>query len=265
MKQLPFLTKIILVALFLCLNIAAQTSETQKTQTAEEKQKEIEVRKFLASFVKEMDEKKDIRLIPNTFFVNDFKSRFTSFVFSPEDLPKQLSEKDRFQSSVELFNVMYLGLMYMYGNGYNSDSFSDDKDDKVELFVRKIFPPNIVSLMLKNSLLKNLIEDKEDNFEKDFKNFTKVKQLILDLDKINLAFKNHINLQSPKWYEIYQIQSVKAKNKCDYYHARKCEKDDCKGLPPNTIIYHLDSFPFCVEIVEDAGSYKILNIYLRMD
>lgn len=261
MKQLPFLTKIILVALFLCLNITAQTSETQKTQTAEEKQKEIEVRKFLASFIKEMDEKKDINKISETFFASDFKTRFTWFQEISPDLFKQMNDDEQFQSSSEMFNAMYQGLMCMYGNGYNFESFSDDKTDAI---MKKILPPNIIELLKTNTFLNAMILDFE-NPDKELENITQLRKLISDLHKINEAFQTHIDAQSPKWHETYQAKSVETRSKSDYYDAEKCDKDNCKGLPPNTMIYHHDSFPFCVEIVEDAGSYKILNIYLRID
>lgn len=263
MKQLTFLTKIILVALFLCLNITAQTSETQKTQTAEEKQKEIEVRKFLASFIKEMDEKKDIRQIPEQFFAAHFKKRFTTLIFFYDDLPKELTEDARYQGSLEIFNVMYQGLICMYGSEFNFDSSENEKDSE---FLKKFLPPDVFKIAKNNKFLNALMEDKSDDIiEKEIKEASQINQLISDLHLINEALRKYIGEQNLKWFETYQKEAAKRQAENDYYHARKCEKDDCKGLTPNTIIYHLDSNPFCVEIVEDAGSYKILDIYLRMD
>lgn len=261
MKRITFSPQIILVILFLCLNFNAQTTETKKFQTAEEKQKEIEVRKFVASFIKEMDEKKDISKIPDTFFVTDFKKRFTWFQDFAPDLFKQMNADEQFQSSSEMFNAMYQGLMCMYGNGYDFESFADDK---TETIMKKILPQNIIELLKTNSFINAMLIDAE-NPDKELENMTQLRKLLSDLNKINLAFTTHIDSQSPQWRETYQTKAVENRAKSDYYNAEKCDKNNCKGLPKNTKIYHHDSFPFCIEIIEDAGSYKILNIYFRMN
>ena len=265
MKQFTLIIALILFSFLSFVSGVAQTTETKKAQTAEEKQKEIEIRKFVIDFASQMDEKKDIRLITENYFTADFKQNFMSFIFSSDDFPTQFTQTERYQSSSEMFNLMYLGLMSMYGNGYNFDSFSDEKTDNI---VKKILPPNIIELAKSNPYLKALIEDndeKSEDLEKDLKDAAKVRQLVSDLHKINEALKTHIESQPLQWHKSYQIKVAEGRKECDYFNARVCDKENCGGLPEKTIIYHHDLFPFCLEIIEKDGSYKIMKIYLRMD
>ncbi len=194
--------------------------------------------------------------------MTDFKKRFTFFQEISPELFKQMNADEQFQSSSEMFNAVYQGLMCMYGNGYDDESFAGDK---TEIIMKKILPPNVIYLLKTNSFFNPMMID-EENPDKELENITQLRTLISDLNKINLALTIHIDAQSPNWRETYQKKTVENRSKTDYYDVEKCDKGNCKGLAQNTTIYHHDLFPFCIEIVEDAGSYKILNIYFsRVD
>jgi hypothetical protein len=249
-----------------------QPQEAKDIRTEEEINEEKEVRKFIESFIKEMDDKKDLNKISEKFLIANFKERFAKknnlIDALSEEFSKDLSDSERFRANTEVINLIRLTVISMYGSGFNFDSQGLESVDGIKQFL----PKTVLDIAEKNRFLASIIKKEftsknsdEVVLEPKIESVIELRELIDDFHSINDAMRKHIDAQPTTWHETQQKREAEIKNTFDYYHAKPCEDEDCEGLEEKQIIYHVDSFPFCILVVNEFGSYKVLNIFLRMD
>lgn len=147
-----FIALIILTAMFspspFCANIyaqensdaATQNNEETEEETEAEKLEEQEVRKFVDDFYVAFDETKDLKEVPDNFFIFDFKTSFAKnnkwFATFAEDtdLISQLSDDERYENNVLLANFISLSTISYFGN---FDGDLDDFDGDILKFYRR--------------------------------------------------------------------------------------------------------------------------------
>ncbi len=253
----------LLLLIFLLISLSIQSfaqNNEKKEQTPKEKQKETEAREFVKNFIAEIDNKKDFDLLSPSYFIKDFKENFETFKFITDELPKELGKEEIIESKVEMFNLMYLFLLNLIGNDtlFNSETDDDMNFDKI---VSQLFNNQISEKMKQNHLVRILIDDKSDDLEEHYlKNTNQLKNDISELKEINKLIKIETNTKSSKLQETYLKNISKLRENIDFINSYSCEESNCDGLPPKTIIYHHDYFPFCITLIEENRLYKIKSI-----
>jgi hypothetical protein len=258
-------------------SIVSQTElEKPDTRTAEEKLEESEVKKFVDSFLQEMDEKKDIKKVSEKLFVAKFKEIFAKNSHWDNHISKHfrkdLVEESRFEElyrgNAEMLNFVFLQMMSISGNdlGFDSDSIDETGDDSERAFYTRIFSNSVVDLMLSNNRIAEMFELNGINDErsKEFETLNEINNFNLDLNRVNAAIIKHIESQPDSWHKTYQKRAADYRTNRIYYHYRKenCKAEDCKGLPENTAIYEFTSFPLVFQVINDLGNYKVLDVYI---
>ena len=160
-KNLIFATIMIITALF-SFNADAQNPKIQLDKNALRQKREVQ--NFVDSFMSILVKEKDLSKIPNSFFVDDFKRRFSDAndYKINEGLSKTLYTETRFKLSNLSFNFTYLGIVYLMGKfssrefekaetAYNKDNKNKDKDPD-EMF----FSPEIFRLTKQKTLMSKL-------------------------------------------------------------------------------------------------------------
>jgi hypothetical protein len=249
-----------------------QSEEAKAHRTDEEKAEEVEVRKFVDSFMKEMDDKKDINKVSDKFLFDNFKERLMKknnwLEALSEEFSKELTDDERLKGDTEVINLIRLTTLSMYGNNVDFDSGELETIEGL----KKIFPKSIFDIAENNRFLASIIKkeftpknDDEDVPDPTIENVVELRQLIDDFRSINDELRKYIDAQNSIWHETKEKRMKESNKTSDYYHAKPCEGEACEGLQEKQIIYHVDSFPFCILVVNEFGSYKVLSIYMRMD
>jgi len=107
----------LLAALILCFaalfaqSVHAQVTKNPPRLITKSEYDKREVKRFVASFIKVLDETKDLNEVSSNFFVKDFKSHQTQakvdFLESGEAFD-QLGVDEKFEQQISFYDFMYL-------------------------------------------------------------------------------------------------------------------------------------------------------------
>lgn len=243
-----------------CPNAQAQTAKTdEQIRLKAEKQ---EVQKFVDSFLQSFEESKDFNKISESYFVNNFKTRFSQKegwrLRTSEEVFAQFSDKERYEHNASMLNFIYLGLMrniQKYGMDF---SLEHSDDSEIEEF-KQSFPPKIMKLVKQNKTLYSIYVYTDD-IDAEISNVVELQNLVSDVKNIVEIQREHLNQLAPSWKSKYHKEMSKARKRFDDYKSETCVKNDCKDLPENTQIISATAFPFAFEIVRENSELKILDI-----
>ncbi len=241
---------LLLANLVFCLQAFAQNNE-KKEQSPEEKQNEIEVRKFADSFLDSFIETQDIEKIPQEFFEKDFKKRFVE----DSDL-KDIYFNDKSHYELES------GKIYLFHNFFNllplimtfkcHDIPKMEKSDDFEVF-KNCFPDALLKKLEKTKWLNSIYKDDSEEPQ----NFEEISQ-----------FFNEITLLLTEFREYLMVNPINRKNLANYqkempnfYGYEKCKGDKCMGLPEETEIFAIHQLMMCLRIAKIDGEWKIIQIF----
>ena len=247
-----------------------QTIETETIRTDEEILEEKQVQKFVESFIKEMDEKKDINKVSEKFFVANFTETFAknrdwetnvSRDFHDE-LIEELKFDELYQTNSEWFNFIFLEIMCLGGNDYSFDDESEN--DSNNAIIKRVFPVEVIDLMSSNKRLSKIFDLNNFDEEKiiEYETLNEINLFNSALKSVNEAITKYIETRPTSWNETFKKRSVEYRKKEDYFKKEVCKEEDCEDLQENTIIYTVASFPFIFLVTNEVGENKVLNIYL---
>ncbi len=258
--------------------VQQKTPDKSDIRTDTEIAEEHEVRKFVDSFIKVMDEKKDIKKVPEKFFVLKFKETFAKnsewLDHISDNFRVELLKESHFETlyagNTNMFNFIFLQMMCMSGNNIGPDSDSETKedtnDDSDGGSIKKILPSSVIDLMRANTRLAEIFDlnDLDEEKSKEFQTLIEINNFNSDLNRINTEITKHVESQPASWHETYQKRAAEYRIDKIYYDYDKnpCKDEDCKGLPANTVMYEFTSFPLVFQLVNESDSYKILDIYI---
>ena len=245
-----------------CPNAQAQTAKTdEQIRLKAEKQ---EVQKFVDSFLQSFEESKDFDEIPESYFVTDFKTRFSQNEKwrgenISEELFAQFSESERYEHNVSVFDFLYLGMMCsLYEEKINEVGNSED-DHAEDINIEKLFPPNVVKSIKKSKVLQSMyIDDDENNAL--ITNVVELQNLVVDYKNVVEAQRKYLKENASEWKARFSKNISESRKQFKNYRNEICEEDDCEGLPEKTRIISVVAFPLVLEIILENGNLKILKI-----
>jgi hypothetical protein len=260
-----------------------ETQEEQTdTRTDQEKFDEAEVRKFLQIVVKELNEKKDIGKLSEKLLVSDFRERTVKRNDFIQELVEkflgELNPEDKTNGTLEFLNAANLFTFSMKHSGFFNNPEQMENMKTFEI-VNTVFPAEVLAIVKKNRflnavLISEIAEDSESTESRDendddesksidkdpkIENLQELRELISTIKDINAEMRKYIDSQSDEWKNANENPSKIEEERADYFSAKPCEDEDCDGLQKGQMIYHVDSFPFCVRIINEFGSYKVLD------
>lgn len=245
-------------------NIDAQTAQKKPNSVKKGGVQKPEVVNFAASFMAVLEETKDLRQIPQSFFVKDFAARFAKN--PPLDIDvepavfNRFSENQRFEFNAAFFDFGYAGLMNAFGRVNLEDNTNEENDIES---VKNLFPPQIVSI-IKNSRAMNtyFTEDfSEYNSNFKIKNAETFNAVFADLKKITDAQRVSLTNRPPPEKEKYAKNMNKLRKAANWTKSEICRKT-CEDFPRNTRIYELRFYPLYFKIVKENGDLKIFNLQI---
>jgi hypothetical protein len=282
---------------FFAFNAWSQESEDQQTKTQVEEEKpdtrtdqekfdEAEVRKFIELVTKELSEKKDVSKLSDKLLISDFSERMQKRSRFMRDFTNEIADElpieEQISGNLEFLNAIYLVMASMNGNGIFQDEDKFNEMKTIDI-ANKVIPKSVFAIIEKNRFLNGMVksemnkeknstssskDDSEDSPKADeeepkIENINELRELISAVKDINAEMRKYIDSQSDAWKQNNDKPSKIESERAKYFDSDACEGEDCKGLQQGQIIYHVDSFPFCVRIVNEFGSYKILDINIE--
>jgi hypothetical protein len=140
-----------------------KTEDQEVEQTEERKLEEQELRKFVDDFFVAFNETRDLKQVPDSFFISDFKSRFAKNkkwfeLYKDRDSTIQLSDEERYEYNILMANFTSLISISFIGNfNGNLDEYSDDA-------IYKLLPSQIVKKMKKSRWFRHTLDTDADFF-----------------------------------------------------------------------------------------------------
>ena len=247
-------TTFLLAALVLCFaTVFAQSVHAQVTKkkpkliTKAEYDKRA-VKRFVASFIKALDETKDLNEVSSNFFVKDFKTRFIKECLASDvesAIYNKLDEAERYELNATFFNIGYLGLIHAFGK-INIEKFGETGEENDIESVNNVFPAQIIGL-IKNSKILNayfLETEDEDGFRIEFeiKDIEVLREFITDSKNLVYAQRMFLNDRPSEQITKYDKTIKELRKEGNWYSVENCRKE-CPGFPENTQIFNLRYYP----------------------
>lgn len=261
------------IAIFLPILYQTTTAQTIGKKTAASSKSsppKQDVIKFTASFISRLEETKDLKQIPKSYFVDDFTARFTKE--PPIDINieskffRKLDETRRFEFNSEFFNLGYLSLMFAFGKvdveTRGKASLEAIENNDIEA-VKNLFPTHIIAMLKKSKTLNSYFLETEDGigYNTDFKIADKetFNAFLDDSIKIADAQRDFINNRSPQEKAKYAKTIVQLRKMTNWTKNKTCGRD-CEGFPAKTPYYELRYYPLYFKIIRTNGNYKIFEL-----
>jgi hypothetical protein len=226
-----------------------------------------EVKRFVASFIKALDEAKDLNEVSSNFFVKDFKTHQTQ---AKDDFPEsgeafdQLGIDDKFEHQIALYNFLYSEMVWHCGSqNFFLNKTEDEEDADEDDDIAKLLPPDVVEVLKTNWLLAKIFEltDKEKDENKPIE-ASDVIEATQSMQEAVRLLKIAIDNRDLSWKELYAKNIKKARKQFADYGSKPCEGSSCVGLPEKTPIFWQSAFPFCLHLVREDGKLKIFAIHI---
>ncbi len=242
-------------------SVHAQVTKRKPKLISKAEYDKREVKRFIGSFIKALDETKDLNDVPSNFFVKDFKNQQTQAKYDfleDRDVLDQLSIDDQFEHPISPFNFYYLMMMWNGGSWNFFLNKTDDDDD-----ISKLLPRDVVEILKRSPFLANALGITVEKYDEneliepsDVIEATKVSQEAVRLLKI--AIENRVS----SWKGIYAKNFKTARKQFADCGGKPCEGDSCIGLPEKTPIFWQAAFPLCFHLVRKNGKLKVFFIHI---
>ncbi|MBS1797829.1 MAG: hypothetical protein JSS81_28670 [Acidobacteria bacterium] len=268
MKRIFSLLAILPFALAFALvpSVAAQTVRKPPKLIDRAAADKREVERFVRSFVRALDETKDLNSISDDFFVGDFKARFNKqnpASHIETSLYERLDENERYELNTAGFNIEYLGTTFLLGKvDLDKSDETTERDD--DLSINALFPASILGLIKNSRTLRACYyEDKDDDDESrvdfEIKDIELLREFIRDSKNLAYAQRMSLNDRSPEQVAKYEKTLKALKKEADWYSSEKCS-EDCAGFPENTRIYELRYYPLYLKLIRERNAFRIFDV-----
>jgi hypothetical protein len=252
-------SKCILIAITVILSLSifdrnnySQASKKQQ-QSAHELDKH-EVGTFVTTFLRSLDETKDIKKVPKSFFTSDFRKRFLQIEdwnFVDPTLSAKLAISERFNSQTIMFNFLYLGVITNFGR---------DNISVIEKNLEQMYPPIVIKAIKDNKTIAPFfnntdLEPKIPNIEK-FREFTVAYKTVVNVQR------QYLNTLSAKEKAKYNRNIKKIRQTVKNFRSESCKEESCRGFAENTPLYWQVAFPLYIGMTKIKGKFKIFHIGL---
>lgn len=246
-----------------CQNVSAQTAKKKPKLVSKAEMEKREVKKFVASFIQILEETKDLDQVPESFFVSDFKIRFSKSYLGLDLVESttlnKLDETEQYELHKTNFNMAYLSLTYAFSKISIEDSeLAEDEDTDLEN-INNLFPPQIITL-IKNSKTLNAFAFKAEDADyfkiKDIETF---REFVADLKNLIYAQRMYLNDRSAEQKTNYEKNMKESRKSANHFSAEICMKN-CEGFPEKTRIFEMRYYPLYFKIVRENGKYKIFDL-----
>ena len=270
MKYITFILIIIIVFFSANFNLNAQTLDKRKQNYSEKDQQEL--KQFVGSFLRNLNNTKDLAKVSDEFFIDDFKTRFASDNFDNLKIDKKISDKIdeniRYEYGVLQFNLKYLAIMYFAGKMSSREmeiAESNDNESENECYVcENYFPPEIEKLFKETKTLSRLYES---DFE--IKTSDEFNELVTETNQIIAAQTTFLEKNAlPKSNSLFVEDINDLTNGDSWYKTQRinlCSGNYCEGLPEKTPVIEIGGYIQRLKIAIVNGKPKIINIFLLKD
>lgn len=266
--------KIFLIATLIAISFAtfshnshAQTAKKRPQAITPEERDKREVKKFVRSFTKSLEETKDLDQVPDKFFVSDFKTRFSQSEewAMNEDIFIKLSSAERYDHNSLWVNFLYLAMMWNGGSEHFVFDEEDEENESDEEGRDKFFPSPVFHLVKQNKTLCKILDiDTCDDYE--IKDADELISSIIEMRQIVELQQKYVAEMSLDSKSKYEKNIAKARKRFKGYNTEICDGEkDCKGFPQGSRIYDIAVFPFYLRLVKENGAFKIFDIVLLTD
>jgi hypothetical protein len=208
------------------------------------------VKKFADAFLHSLEKTRDIDRVPRDMFARPFEEVMVAGRWKHEisDPAVPLTRRERLDRSVQMFNFLYLGVLYA-ARGYMVPG---------DLEVSDIYPPAVIEIMSKSSLLSPMLDL---DFDKTSLSIVKPPKFYTAIESINAEFRKYLVRHPREWRNKYW-QTVAAGNDGDNERPYRylCNAEDCHGLPQNSELIHTGAFPFDLILVNRREGLGIARL-----
>lgn len=257
--------KLFLIFLFtisFCIQISAQNST---------KKNEIKIKEFIKSFIKALENTKDIRKVPKEFFVSDYYKRFaenedSGDIFNDLRISSLLWKKipltKRLKYNSLRFNFNILPTMLIDYNKLvdketeQKNSSKNEKDSNS--FFKSILPSKVfIALKRTKILFKSFDNNKEIKTLKDFN------ILLTEMESVLTTLQTYLKKNKlPKQNSFFSVEIKSLIEQASWKEndsfCGKC-KFSCHNLPQNTRYIYIGGFLLRLTVIQQNGKFKIFD------
>jgi hypothetical protein len=253
------------ICIILIILLAANFGYAQPKLITREKLDKREVTEFTDKFIKSLDETKDLKKVPQSFFADNFEDNISKIFNSDIDseIYNQLTPKDQREMNITGYNLVYLGLM----NIFSKNQAELDLSISEIALPENLFPQEINSLVKNTKFLRRAFpekhkDDNDDDEEENLRtnpiiNIDDLQMLISEMKSVVYAQQIYLNDRDSATLANYanNLNEIREGEK-DSISIEKCSGNNCEGFPEKTTLISVRHFPLRLEIVKQKKQTK---------